>query len=59
LAEGLVKGEARGETKGWKKRDKEAHREKLESARKMKQDGLPPKQIQKYTRLSPEEIERL
>jgi predicted transposase/invertase (TIGR01784 family) len=30
-----------------------------EAARTMKQDGLSPEKIREYTRLSPEEIERL
>jgi predicted transposase/invertase (TIGR01784 family) len=37
----------------------EARREKLETARKMKEDGLPPELIQKYTNLPPEEIAKI
>jgi predicted transposase/invertase (TIGR01784 family) len=53
--EGIVIGEARGLELGLK----QARREKLESARRMKKDGFTPEQIQKYSGLSPEEIRKL
>ncbi|MDR2133721.1 MAG: PD-(D/E)XK nuclease family transposase [Treponema sp.] len=53
--EGLAKGLVRGEAKAAQR----SHLEKLESARKMKQDGLSVEKIHKYTRLSPGEIEML
>jgi predicted transposase/invertase (TIGR01784 family) len=37
-------------------REEGRYQEKLESARKMKQAGLPPEQIAGFTGLSPEEI---
>lgn len=48
---GLAEGEAKAEIK--------ARQEKMESARKMKSDGLPNDLIEKYTGLSIEEIETL
>jgi predicted transposase/invertase (TIGR01784 family) len=59
LAKGLAKGQVKGETIGWQKRDEKARQEKLEAAWKMKEDGFSPEQIQKYTALSPEDIEAL
>jgi predicted transposase YdaD len=35
------------------------YQEKIEAARRMKQDGLEPERIAAYTRLSPEEVGRL
>jgi predicted transposase/invertase (TIGR01784 family) len=58
--EGEKKGEKKGEQKGEKKGRKEGRREEaLAIAREMKKDGLPVSQIQKFTRLSAVEIEKL
>jgi predicted transposase/invertase (TIGR01784 family) len=46
-AEGLAEGKAK------------VQQEKLDSARRMKADGLTPEQIQKYTGLPPEDIKAL
>ena len=59
MAEAREEGEAKGEAAGWQKRDEKARQEKLESARKMKEDGFSPEQIQKYTALSPEDMAAL
>jgi predicted transposase YdaD len=46
----------KGVTIGEERQRLRAHQEKLESARKMKQDGLPAVAIAKYTGLSLEEL---
>ena len=58
-AKGLAKGLAKGEAKGIAKAEAKAREEKLESARKMKADGVPSELISKYTGLSVEEIDSL
>ncbi len=52
LAKGLAEGRAEGRAEG-------EHDKALDAARKMKEDGMPSKQISKYTGLSPEEIDKL
>jgi predicted transposase/invertase (TIGR01784 family) len=52
-------GKAEGKAEGLTEAAQKAYQEKLESARRMKLDGLSPEQIRSYTQLSPEEIERL
>ena len=51
--------EAKGLAKGIAKAEAKARQEKLESARKMKADGMPFELISKYTGLSVKEIESL
>lgn len=51
-AEGLAEGEAKGRAEG-------EHKMAIETARKMKADGIPADVITKYTDLSVEEIEAL
>lgn len=51
-AEGLAEGEAKGRAEG-------EHKMAIETARKMKADGMPTDVIAKYTDLSVEEIEAL
>ncbi|MBR2886794.1 MAG: hypothetical protein IKB95_01095, partial [Bacteroidales bacterium] len=50
--EGRAEGRAEGKAEG-------AQSEKLETARRMKSDGLPLDVISKYTQLSINEIEKL
>jgi predicted transposase/invertase (TIGR01784 family) len=52
LAEGIAEGKAKGKAEG-------IAENRMETARKMKQDSLPIGQIVKYTGLNPEEIERI
>ena len=52
LKEGMEKGIEKGIVEG-------AQKEKTDTARRMKADGMPPELIAKYTGLSAEEIERL
>lgn len=56
---GRAEGKAEGKAEGMAEAAQKTHQEKLETARKMKQDGLEPGKICEYTQLSPEEIERL
>jgi predicted transposase/invertase (TIGR01784 family) len=54
------KGERKGEKKGEKKGEIKGRKEEaVVIAREMKKDGLPVAQIEKFTRLSVEEIEKL
>ena len=48
IAQGMEKGIAQGQSN-----------ERKETARRMKNDGIPPETIAKYTQLSIEEIEKL
>ncbi len=54
--EGLVEGEQKGLIKG---KIEGEQKKAVETARKMKQDGLSAEVIAKYTNLSIEEIEKL
>jgi predicted transposase/invertase (TIGR01784 family) len=54
--EGRQEGRQEGREEGRKEEREKAFREKLEAARKMKDDGFTAEQIQKYTGLSPEEM---
>ena len=53
LAEGLAKGHAEGLAKGHAEGQQQ---EKIETARKMKADGMPAELIAKYTGLRLEEV---
>ena len=55
----MAEGMAKGMEKGIAKAEAKAREEKLESARKMKADGMPLELISKYTGLSVKEIESL
>jgi predicted transposase/invertase (TIGR01784 family) len=52
-------GRKEGLEEGRQEEAQRTYQEKLGSAQKMKQDGFTVEQIQKYTQLSPEEIEKL
>ncbi|MBR4267906.1 MAG: hypothetical protein IKQ46_17855, partial [Bacteroidales bacterium] len=60
LQQGLQQGRAEGRAEGEKIGiEKGAQSEKLETAKRMKLDGLPIEVIAKYTQLSVDEIEKL
>lgn len=60
LAKGLAKGRAKGLAEGRAKgRAEGAHQEKMQSARKMKDLGMPIEVISQVTGLTPQEIEAL
>ena len=56
MAKGIEKGIAQGMEKGIAQGQSN---ERKETARRMKNDGIPPETIAKYTQLSIEEIEKL
>ena len=57
---GMEKGMAKGIEKGIEKGIAQGQsNERKETARRMKNDGIPPETIAKYTQLSIEEIEKL
>ncbi|MDM8254514.1 hypothetical protein [Phocaeicola barnesiae] len=56
IAQGMEKGIAQGMEKGIAQGQSN---ERKETARRMKNDGIPPETIAKYTQLSIEEIEKL
>ena len=57
---GMEKGIAKGIEKGIEKGIAQGQsNERKETARRMKNDGIPPETIAKYTQLSIEEIEKL
>ncbi|MCL1817684.1 MAG: hypothetical protein FWG35_02050 [Spirochaetaceae bacterium] len=56
---GLLEGLAKGRTEALQEAEEKNHREKLETARKLKAMGLSPEQIAEAVTLSPEEIEKL
>ena len=56
MAQGMEKGIAQGMEKGIAQGQSN---ERKETARRMKNDGIPPETIAKYTQLSIEEIEKL
>jgi len=56
LNEGLAKGLAEGEAKGLEKGEVKS---RIETAIRMKADGMSPAQISRYTTLSVEEIAKL
>ena len=56
IAQGMEKGIAQGMEKGIAQGQ---YNERKETARRMKNDGIPPETIAKYTQLSIEEIEKL
>ncbi|MDR1899914.1 MAG: hypothetical protein LBQ55_07905 [Treponema sp.] len=55
----MVSSRREGLAEGWEKRDKEAHQEKLASARRLKDMGFPPDKIALGLGLTAEEIEGL
>ncbi|MBR1388960.1 MAG: Rpn family recombination-promoting nuclease/putative transposase [Prevotella sp.] len=55
-AEGLAEGRAEGHAEGFAEAEAKAKQDKLDSARKMKGDGLTDEVIAKYTGLSVDEI---
>ena len=60
MAKGMEKGMAKGLEKGMAQGlEKGRSTERLDMARRMKADKLPPETIAKYTQLSIEEIEKL
>ena len=60
MAKGIEKGIEKGIAQGMEKGIAQGQsNERKETARRMKNDGIPPETIAKYTQLSIEEIEKL
>lgn len=60
IAKGIEKGIEKGIAQGMEKGIAQGQsNERKETARRMKNDGIPPETIAKYTQLSIEEIEKL
>lgn len=60
MAKGMAKGIEKGIAQGMEKGIAQGQsNERKETARRMKNDGIPPETIAKYTQLSIEEIEKL